>query len=89
MQIEKIEFNDDRFPKLLRSIKSPPKQLYLLGNADLLNKKSIAIIGSRKCSEAGAKIAKKFSNELSSTRNMYNKWYGKRYRYYGTFGRDR
>lgn len=66
MQIEKIDFNDERYPKLLRTIKKPPKQLYLLGNADLLNKNSIAIIGSRKCSDVGAKIAKKFSTELSN-----------------------
>lgn len=85
MQIEKIDFSDERFPKLLRTIKNPPKQLYLLGNADLLNKNSIAIIGSRKCSDVGAKIAKKFSSELSSTRNMHYKWNGKRHRHNGSY----
>ena len=84
MKIEKIDFNDERFPKLLRTIKSPPKQLYILGNEDLLNKNAIAIIGSRKCSDVGAKLAKKFSKEISSTRNMHYKRDGKGDRYNGT-----
>lgn len=66
MKIEKIKYNDERYPKLLKKIKEPPKQLYVLGNTKILNKPGIAIIGSRKCTEAGKKIAKNFASKLSS-----------------------
>lgn len=66
MKIEKIEFSDEQYPRLLRNIKNPPKQLYILGNAELLNNYGIAVIGSRNCTEIGAKNARKFAEQLSS-----------------------
>lgn len=62
----KINIEDTRYPKILKNIKNPPKQLYLEGNIKLLNTHGIAIIGSRKCSENGSKMAKKFAQELVS-----------------------
>lgn len=61
----KIEINDKEYPKILNKIDKPPKQLYIKGNIQLLKTPAIAIIGSRKCSEYGEKMAKKFSRELS------------------------
>jgi len=61
----KIEINDREYPKILNKINKPPKQLYIEGNIELLKTPAIAIIGSRKCSEYGEKMAKKFSRELS------------------------
>ncbi len=59
-----IRIENSQYPDALRKIKNPPKQLYLEGNIELLNKNSIAIIGSRNCSENGKFLAKKFAKEL-------------------------
>lgn len=59
-----IRIENSQYPDTLRKIKNPPKQLYLEGNIELLNKNSIAIIGSRNCSENGKILAKKFAKEL-------------------------
>ena len=37
----------------------------MIGNVELLQRKSIAIIGSRKCSENGKFLTQKFSEGLS------------------------
>ena len=59
-----IRIENSQYPDTLRKIKNPPKQLYLEGNIELLNKNSIAIIGSRNCSENGKNLAKRFAKEL-------------------------
>lgn len=61
----KIEINDKEYPEILNKIDKTPKQLYMKGNIELLKTPSIAIIGSRKCTEYGEKMAKKFAKELS------------------------
>lgn len=61
----KINFEDEEYPENLRNISYPPKQLYVLGDISLLKQKCISIIGSRVCTEKGAKIAEDFAKELS------------------------
>lgn len=63
--IIKININDRLFPEKLKIIPNPPKTLYLEGNLDLLNNNTISIVGSRKCTENGINLTKKFSFELS------------------------
>lgn len=46
-------------------ISNPPQKLYVLGNEKLLKKKSLAIVGSRHCTEYGYKQAEMFSREIS------------------------
>lgn len=62
--LEIITIEDERYPKQLKNIKNPPKQLYTEGNIELLNTNIISIIGSRVCSENGEKLAQKFAKEL-------------------------
>ena len=65
-KVIEVEINSKYYPQRLRNIDSPPKQLYCLGNLDLLNYKSnIAIIGSRNCSLYGEKVAKEFAFNLA------------------------
>ncbi len=64
--IIKITINDEIYPKQLRKINNPPKQLYLQGNIKLLNENIISIIGSRSCSENGKILAEKFASELAN-----------------------
>lgn len=66
MKIRKIMYEDREYPKILKNIKKPPKQLYVLGNVDLLNEPGIAIIGSRNCTETGKRIARNFASKLSN-----------------------
>ena len=63
--IVKISINDKIFPQKLKIIPKPPKNLYIEGNLKLLNNNTISIVGSRKCSENGINLTKKFSLELS------------------------
>ena len=58
---------DSDYPKQLLEIKDPPPVLYLKGNTDLLSK-AIAIIGTRKSTNLGNKIASKLGEYFS------NKW---------------
>lgn len=63
-EIKIIKKDDKDYPNKLLKIKNPPDQLYVLGNESLLNKQSIAIIGSRDCTEYGYKQAIRFSKEI-------------------------
>lgn len=60
-----ITVEDSRYPQRLREIFDYPTILYYKGNIDLLNKDSIAIVGSRNCSRYGAEQAKLFAKQLS------------------------
>ncbi len=52
-----IRTTDDIFPDKLKEINNPPEQLYCRGNLDLLNEPSIAVVGSRKCTQYGVTVA--------------------------------
>lgn len=65
--MKKITLNDTLYPEKLKTIPNPPINIYVEGNTDLLDSKSIAIIGSRIASENGKLLAKKFATELSQS----------------------
>lgn len=60
-----ITYKDENYPIKLKNIKDFPYCLFYKGNLDLINRKTIAIIGSRKCSEYGKNITKKLAQELA------------------------
>ncbi len=60
-----IKENDELFPKRLKEIKDYPKKIYAIGNLELLNKDSIAIVGARDCDNYGMEQAKRFSSYLA------------------------
>lgn len=62
---KKICIDDEDYPGILKRISTPPKQLYVLGDKNILQEKCIAIIGSRGCTQEGARIAEYFAKELS------------------------
>lgn len=66
-EITKINIDDEIYPEKLRKIYSPPMELYLIGNISLLNKKSIAIVGSRRCSEYGKIVAMKIGSRAAAS----------------------
>jgi len=60
----KITIEDKEYPKQLKEIKNPPKQLYLEGNTELLKQNIIS--------------CKKISVRINNAKNNYCKWNGKR-----------
>lgn len=61
-----ITILDEIYPKKLKTIKNPPKKLYVEGDTALLNKPCLAIVGARKATEYGKRMATKFAKELSN-----------------------
>ena len=56
----------EEFPDKLRGLSEPVEGIYVKGNADLLYKKSIAIVGSRRCSEYGKRVAMKIGGAAAA-----------------------
>ncbi len=60
-----ITFFDDAYPEQLRSIYDPPALLYIKGDASLLAaERAVAVIGSRKVTDYGKRLAHTFSEDL-------------------------
>jgi DNA processing protein len=53
------------YPTALAVLDAPPPLLYVKGRTELLNRPIVAIVGSRQCSAAGAKLARHFAAELA------------------------
>ena len=65
-KVIKVNMSSKYYPERLRNIDDPPKELYCLGNLELLNyKNNIAMIGSRNCSNYGERVAKDFAYNLA------------------------
>ena len=46
--MDSISINDQKYPKILKEIYSPPKVLYFLGNPEILEGINLAVVGTRK-----------------------------------------
>ncbi len=53
------------YPAPLAVLDAPPPLLYAKGRFELLNRPMVAVVGSRQCSAAGAKLARHFAGELA------------------------
>ncbi len=53
-----------QYPAPLAALEAPPPLLYVKGDARLLQRPTIAIVGARQCSAAGAKLARLFAHEI-------------------------
>ena len=54
------------YPHRLAALDAPPPMLYIKGNADLLQKPSVAIVGARQSSAAGIKLSRLFAKALGT-----------------------
>lgn len=63
--IEIITIEDKEYPQILKNIYDYPVVLYIKGNTKILNETSIGIIGCRKASQYGIKVAEYFSYRLA------------------------
>lgn len=64
LKVKLLKLKDSSYPWLLKQIFDPPKVLYCLGNQDLLTKKLIAVVGSRKMTDYGKWACQKLTSEL-------------------------
>lgn len=55
---------DAYYPEALATLDAPPPLIYAKGDIGMLHRPAIAIVGSRQCSAAGAKLARQFSAEI-------------------------
>jgi len=65
MAIRKIILNDPEYPKNLRNIHTPPKQLYVNGTLIDQDEVAVAIVGSRRASMYGIETSERLGYELA------------------------
>lgn len=63
--MKKIKIGDEDYPKKFLQLKKPPKTIWVEGDTSLLEKPALAIVGSRKSTLYGEKIAKLFATQIS------------------------
>ena len=61
-----LAVDDECYPPLLRAIHDPPPLLYVRGDPTLLCEPHLAVVGSRRASAAGLRIAQTLSGQLAS-----------------------
>lgn len=63
--IKRIKKGDENYPKPLYEVPSPPEALYYRGDISLLERRMVAVVGARKCSEYGKRLALQLGKILS------------------------
>ena len=63
--MKKIKIGDEYYPKKFLQLKNPPKAIWVKGDISLLEKPALAIVGSRKNTPYGEKIAKLFATQIA------------------------
>lgn len=63
--IRLIFADEPDFPVLLREIYWPPYGIYLRGSLEFLKNKNVAVVGTRKVTEDGTEIARKFGRDFA------------------------
>lgn len=61
-----IDVEDERYPALLREIHSPPLVLFVRGNADIMARTSLAVVGTRKPTPYGIAATHRIAGPLAS-----------------------
>ncbi|MBI2515055.1 DNA-protecting protein DprA [Candidatus Wolfebacteria bacterium] len=64
-EINFLERGDSRYPALLSEIRGAPSGLYFLGKLPAYDIPRVAIVGTRKATEAGKNMAKRLAEDLS------------------------
>lgn len=63
-KIKIIDINSEYYPKNLKYIYDAPIMLYAMGNVELLKNQSIAVVGTRKCTDYGNMMAKQIASDI-------------------------
>lgn len=65
MNFQTVELKDENYPSLLKEIPNPPKQLYIRGNLPDTRSPAVAMVGTRKATQAGIRMAEEMTAELT------------------------
>ena len=68
IEIRVLRQEDPDYPPLLRGIPEPPPCLYAIGDLGLLKQRTLAVVGSRKCSEYGKRVAMQIGKAAAQNR---------------------
>ena len=60
-----VAFGDDEYPARLREIYDPPPFLWVLGRFDRADDRAVAVVGTRKASDYGRRVAEAFASGLA------------------------
>ncbi len=60
--------DDDAYPEALRELPVPPLVLYVLGSLPPVERWSVAIVGTRRCTSYGRLVAKRLGTQLAERR---------------------
>jgi DNA processing protein len=60
-----LKLSENNYPDLLKKIYDPPKELYVRGDANILNSRCIAMVGTRIATNYGKGAAKRLAYDLS------------------------
>lgn len=63
-EIKKITIDDPQYPKLLKEIPDPPKEIFFKGNIKI-DSPCVAVVGTRRCSDYGKQAALEIAARLS------------------------
>lgn len=63
--IDIVTIEDQEYPQVLKEIYDPPISIYIRGNKQILNGKSIGIVGCREATQYGKSAAKYFAYNLA------------------------
>jgi DNA processing protein len=63
--IKVVGYGDEGYPELLAPLSDAPLLLYCKGDPQLMRSHGVAIVGSRKCSETGIRLAREFGRDLA------------------------
>ena len=60
-----LTLHDERFPALLRQIFDPPALLWMRGTIEASDGRALALIGTRRCTDYGRRVARELAAELA------------------------
>ena len=60
-----VAFDEPRYPEALKATDGAPPFFFLRGNADLLARRAVAVVGARNASAVGVRFARQLSAELA------------------------
>ncbi|KAA1190571.1 DNA-protecting protein DprA [Pseudohalioglobus sediminis] len=60
-----IPLADPRYPPLLKTINDPPQRLYVRGDPSLLQRPQLAMVGARRATAVGLKLAREIASALA------------------------
>ena len=65
LEMEPLALTDERYPPLLSCIADPPPVLWVRGDASLVNRPTVAIVGSRVATAYAIEVAGRLAGELA------------------------